>query len=387
MRSAGLALALTVMLSCGGAPSGQSSLLTERDSAGVKIVEYDLIDALAELSLAPQPRVAFASDEEAFNIVWSFSRSNDGRYLILDDIGGARIFDPSGTLIARVGRYGQGPAEVQTPWKAWWRDDGGLVIYDARGSALLYFSRDYNFERRLPVHHRYSANVRPLAAGRIFFARSHADSATLGYTQDYNTIHIVGPQGDSTVWAHTVAGDGRMTTEPSMLRGATWACPFMHDTLVEAWDSVVVAAERAPRPSLRISGPDGRTSRILRRPGAAAPPASAEQIDFSVAEFRYRVPESSWDHYDTSKCDVPTVAEVGRILKGLDGDLWMARERTFPAFEARTWDRISLSGEHLATLQVHPHFRVLEFGESDVLGVLTTEIGEVLPFVFDIDGG
>lgn len=387
MRSVSFVLALGLVAACDSGPAHQSSVLSLSDSAGVQIVEYDLRDDLPRHTLTRQPKVSFASEHEAFNIVWSFSRSGDGRYLILDDIGGVRVFDLRGALIARVGRYGEGPAEVETPWKAWWRDDGGIVIYDARGSALLHFSRDYEFERRLAVHHRYSQDVLPLADGRVLFSRSHTDSATLGYTQDYNSIHIVGPRGDSAAWSRTVAGQARQTSEPSMLPGGTWACPYKHDTLIATWDSLVIAAQRAARPSLLISGFDGAVRRILRRPGAAAPPPTDEQVAFSIAEFQYHVVESSWDSYDTAKCDMPTVAEVSQILMSPEGDLWMARERTFPAFEARTWDLVSLSGEHRSTLSLHPHFRVLEFGDGDVLGVLTTEVGEVLPLVFEIEGG
>lgn len=386
-RAVELALILMLGAGCDSARPGADSVLSVRDSAGVQIVEYDLDGSVPAQTLARQPRVSFSSDEEAFNIIRSFSRSDDGRYLILDDIGGARVFDRTGALAARVGRYGQGPTEVQIPSEAWWRDDGGIVIYDARGSALLHFSREYEFEKRVPVHNRYSREVLPLADGHVLFTRWHADSATIGYTRDYNTVHIVGPRGDSAVWSQTVAGDGRMTTDPSMLRGSSWACPFMHETLIEAWDSTVVADLKAPRPSLQISGIDGRAYRILRRPGPEIPPASEEQIAWSTAEFRYHVPESSWDDYDPSRCDVPSIAEVSRILASPKGDLWMARERTFSAFEERLWDLVSLSGVHQSTLRLHPHFRVLEFGERDVLGILTTEIGEVLPLVFDIEAG
>lgn len=377
-------LALVLLSACGSEPDRQSSIIALSDSAGIQIVEYDLEDDAPRHALALQPEVSFATEVEAFNIVRSFSRADDGRYLILDDVGGVRVFDSTGALIARVGRYGQGPAEVQMPWDAWWRDDGGIVIYDAMGSAMLSFSRDYVFQDRLAVHHRFAHDVLPLAGGRVLFTRNHSDSATIGYTQDYNSIHVVGPRGDSTTWSRTVAGDGRQTPDPSEPRGGTLACPYKHETPITTHDSIVIAGQRAARPSLLIASVDGEARRILRRPGSAVPP-SDEQVAFSIAEFRYHVVESGWEGYDPSNCDMPSVAEVSRILPSPDGHLWMARERSFPAFETRAWDLVSLTGEHRRALSVHPHFRVLEFGDGDVLGVLTTEVGEVLPLVFAIE--
>lgn len=382
-------IAPVVALAACDAPDPSSTAVHARfDSAGIQVVEYDLRDDAPALVLARTPTVTFASETQSFDWVWSFSESPDGRFLILGRSGGVRVFDSTGALEATVGRFGQGPAEFQQPWRAWWRDDGGLTVYDARGSALVHFSRDYAFEGRDPVPYLYSTNVMPLPSGHTLFTDEHWDSTEVGYDRDYNTVRVVTPSGDSIVWAHTVAGDGRFTSSVAQVaRGSVSTCPYAHDALLAAMGTLVVSEATAPRTTLLVSGVDGTVTRILRRPGEALPPPSPERMAFAVAEFRYHVPESQWEQFDPTRCDMPTVAEVSRILADPGGDLWMARERTFPAFEARAWDRVSLDGDHSATLALHPHFRVLEFGDGYVLGVLTTEIGEVLPLVFAIEQG
>jgi hypothetical protein len=382
---AGLALSL---VACDSPRSHGDSVLSSVDSAGVRVIEYDLRDDARPLRLAQRPTLSFASQTESFDWIWSFSRSADQRYLILDRSGGVRVFDSEGGKEATLGRFGQGPAEFQDPWRAWWRDDGSVEIYDARGSALLRFSRVYDFEDRTAVPYRYSTGVLPLSSGGTLFIDEHFDSMAVGYGRAYNSVRVVDASGDSTVWTRTTAGDGHMTsTQGQATMGGTHSCPYMHDTLLAAADSLVVTEAAAPRTTLLVSDVDGSVQRILRRPGDPKPPPSSEEVAFSVAEFRYHVSQSEWDHYDPLLCDVGTVAEVSRILPDPSGDLWLARRRTFPAFEARIWDRVTMNGVHSATLTVHPHFRVLEFGEDDVLGVLTTEVGEVLPLVFRIEEG
>lgn len=373
-------------MACDSDRTETESVLSSVDSAGIKVIEYDLRDDAPALRLAQRPAVSFASASESFDWIWSFSESSDQRYLILDRSGGVRVFDSQGRRDAILGRFGQGPAEFEQPWRAWWRHDGAIEIYDARGSAVLRFSRTYDFEGRSAVPYRYSTGVLPMPGGRTLFIDEHFDSTEIGYARDFNTVRVVDALGDSTVWNRTVAGDGRMTSSLEQAAyGGSASCAYMHDTLLAVLGGLVVTEVEAPRTTLVVSESDGTVERILRRTGGPKPPPSPEQIAFSVAEFQYHVPQSEWDFYDPTRCDVGTVAEVSRILPDPSGDLWMARSRTFPAFEARTWDRVTMNGEHLATLTLHPHFRVLEFGDDHVLGVLTTEIGEILPLVFEIE--
>ena len=379
MRVAIALIVTWVVAGCGEA-GGRASSMVVRDSLGIEIVEYDLSPDAPRYELAAAPVVNLASSEEFFNRTGTFDRDEHGRFLVVDNSGTARVFDVNGQLLARLGRLGDGPAELGRARFAWWEPGGAVTIYDEFRAGLLRFDSAFQFVDRRSLPYNFGWFAGRLDGGVVVIARSPQQEFALGYSRATMFVHVVQPTGDTLTWQDPIPGKGATSVDP---RGSFPACPYGQDPLLAVADSLFVGEVEGDRPALGFFTGEGDLVRILRRPGPPRPPPTPDQLAFATAEFRYHTSEAvARDRIDYEQCDFVTTAEVGRIQIEDTGRIWMAREVTFPAWEARTWDVLEPDGHHIATVDVPPHFRVMAVKGGFILGILTTELGVELPLVF-----
>lgn len=84
---------------------------------------------------------------------WDIALDDEGRLYVLDiQDASIKVFDPQGAYVRTIGRRGQGPGEIGAafsilvPWRA-----RTLIVNDAGGRRLSFFSLDGVFEKNLPL--------------------------------------------------------------------------------------------------------------------------------------------------------------------------------------------------------------------------------------------
>lgn len=111
---------LIVAVILGGCePTENAPIATVRDSAGVRIVEYEGLEGLPVWTLAETPDADIGSQAETdpahqFTQIRSAVRLSDGR-IVVGDWGSkeVRYFNPAGQHIMTVGGQGEGPGELR----------------------------------------------------------------------------------------------------------------------------------------------------------------------------------------------------------------------------------------------------------------------------------
>ncbi len=131
--SIGIVLLLSA---CASEDAGPPITVTERDSAGIAIVEnrIDTAGVRTGWAIDSTPTLAIggldAPETEQLFCVSGGRRLADGRIVVAD--GGAaqiRVYGADGTLVVTHGRKGEGPGEFQTPKLA------GSAIVESRAAS------------------------------------------------------------------------------------------------------------------------------------------------------------------------------------------------------------------------------------------------------------
>ena len=132
--------------------------VTERDSAGVAIVENQIDTAAARAGWAidPAPTLTIggldAPEAEQLFRVSGGRRLADGRIVLAD--GGAaeiRVYGADGALVVAHGGKGEGPGEFQEPKLACVLGGDSLVVYDSRLRRVSLVHAVSGFVRSYPV--------------------------------------------------------------------------------------------------------------------------------------------------------------------------------------------------------------------------------------------
>lgn len=136
----GLPVIIVLLLSaCAGEEEHPPFAVTERDSAGIAIVEnqIDTAAARAGWEIDPTPTLTIggldAPETEQLFRVSGGRRLADGRIVVAN--GGSaeiRVYGADGALVVAHGRKGEGPGEFQEPKLAGVLGGDTLVVYDSR---------------------------------------------------------------------------------------------------------------------------------------------------------------------------------------------------------------------------------------------------------------
>jgi hypothetical protein len=150
-----LAMALSLALvACRDAGDATSLRATVRDSAGVEIVEirgdpwtapeWARVDTPAVVRIAPDN----SRPETLFGRLRGALRLDDGHIVTLDAASNEiRVFDTTGALISRRGRRGQGPGELESPWRLVRARGDSIAIADLTGYIEVFSLKNQGTRR------------------------------------------------------------------------------------------------------------------------------------------------------------------------------------------------------------------------------------------------
>lgn len=142
-----------------------------------------LIDILATLTLAPtthaqetrtirptEPQAdlqleeilsigSLSGEHDAFGRLGDIALDSHGRILVADRQGPHfKVFDPSGTYLATVGRRGEGPGEFASPSGISVGPGDSIFVGDTERGLVSVFSPDYDWVRDLRISPAWQVN-------------------------------------------------------------------------------------------------------------------------------------------------------------------------------------------------------------------------------------
>lgn len=151
-RAAPVALAALWAWGCGGQEVSLPAAVTERDSAGIHIVENPAALVATELPVPPEPLVSVGTLEgdpssQLFRVS-AAARLSDGTLVVAN--GGTqdvRFYGPDGAHLRTVGGQGQGPEEYRYPTAVLVMRGDTVVVQDVIDRVV--YTADGTFLRRL----------------------------------------------------------------------------------------------------------------------------------------------------------------------------------------------------------------------------------------------
>lgn len=387
-RPASLAAAFLAALACSGdEPSGDAIVM--RDSAGIAIVENDLLRLDASCSLGPTPTLSIGEEEagETFGEeyvlgnVAGATRLSDGT-IVLANRGThqLRYYGPDGRYVRSAGREGEGPGEFREPFYLHALPGDTVYAGDFRPFRFLVFDREGQWSRFVEPQPRMintPASMNVLDDGRLVLAVEDPDdrSSTERFPMRRLTVQLHAKDGALT---DTVArldyGRYGMVVEGSNF----YIFPFF-----ESFGRVVARGDRI------VIGHGSTRELIVRRASGGTPierivhwtGVSQEITDADVATERARErARFSRGTRPPSPAILESVAGEGRpvadrfpaftrIGLGRDGRIWMREYQPPTDSSVWRWTAFSDEGRFECRVQTPRFADILEFG-ADYLLVL-----------------
>lgn len=203
---------------CQGEPADSQSLTEVRDSAGVSIVELDWDRSAVSVPLlelgSPQLRIGVSqgSAEYEFDRIVSVVPLSQSR-LAVADAGAAnvRVFDGQGTLLAELGRAGEGPGEFRSINAAFGYRSDSLLVHDRRLNRVTIFSLQGGEPRVFTPRPSDESLGRPAIVGTLsdgrMLARQDLPSGVDGLSRVTSTLSVLGSEGAEETRIGSFSGD------------------------------------------------------------------------------------------------------------------------------------------------------------------------------------
>jgi len=369
------------------------------DSAGVRIVTYDLTDvAIPAFAGVGEPELEIGGvdgeSEYLLSRIIDLRTLDDGSIVIADGGGNdLRVYDPKGGHLRTLGQRGEGPGEfAAAPFIAGLAGDT-LFAWDETSRRVTSFSGsgDLIETTRLQAEAAYPVRVIRLDDGTYV---SQAGWVASG--PDPLEAHDMRLELDSLVIEH-IAADGAVLDTIRVLADQE------RIKMRQIREGGRQALQMTPRPltarafvrsdgvrpiighndafELVSYGPDGASRQVLRVEGVW-PSVSAGEIR---STFEARLAEASED----GELDPRTLRlydeflpartpAFSNVIIGGDGSLWVAQFQ-FDRSNGFEWLVFSPEGELRGTVRTPPDLRVFEIREGSVLGVVLDDFD--VPFV------
>lgn len=162
------ALAINLAAACGEQRNASGGGVTERDSAGVVIVEHtnDQINALPRWTIdttAPLVHIAGTDSANSFSAIRLAMQRPGGR-IVLIEAGEIREYSPAGKFERIIARRGRGPGEIEFVSSMQIIEGDSLVVFDPNQRRASVFARNGAFSRQVTFPRfadgsRFRANV------------------------------------------------------------------------------------------------------------------------------------------------------------------------------------------------------------------------------------
>lgn len=407
-------LLVAALAGCDESGEGASAAVTERDSAGIRIVDvatepaglpvYATVVSEPERSLGALEGPA----EYVFSDVVAVRTMSDGSLLVADRGDRTlRRYDERWRHLRTMAGEGEGPGELQRLTSIVWAEPDSVVVFDNRTSRITAFDGEGTLLGTLPLDRDvigFADAVRGLEGGAfVAIAEGEDTEVEIGsdFTAERETVLAIrlDPTGvpvDTAVAFPGLESAIHSTTQPGpggsvrfMQMVLPLAFPRDGELIVEP-NGVLVGG---PNDAFEVRWWDevGETIRILRWPAGSRPLAPED------VETRRR---ERMERYERTIDDPETLRLVRErtelVFENLDtperwpgfseihlddaGRLWASEYLPAPADgDLATWRVFSPEGHPLGTVETPPGLQILEIGRDRLLGVWKDEFD--VPYV------
>lgn len=392
-RRSELLLAIGIVAAMSASACGDSapdaSLVTIRDSAGVRITETPgdpwTTEPRWRLSPGPVARIgAVAGDPPyQFDEVVDIAILNDGRIVVANRGSGAiRWFDPQGIFLFERGRAGSGPGEFRHLRTLTVGADDSVVAFDPVERRMTWFAKDGVLGPTVRIARFPSSTTSwtadRLASGSWVIGRTGISSPDLppqartGIVRPTAPMLVVSPDGARTDTLGVFPG---MDIEvASALDGRRWGPARFGKRLSYAVSGDYIYVGTADRTEVEVFTADGKLVRSIRAPEvdvAMTPERESEYKSFLRAR-------SSRDRAELERTIAalilpPTVPAYNSLMVDATGHLWLAEYR-YDLTPARRYVVFDPDGRFVSVVEVPERFTVRTITRDQVWGVATDSL-------------
>jgi len=381
---------LWILVGC-ESPAVRTDVVTERDSAGVHIVENLGPTWTTPWQVDPEPVLTIGSAEGDPDRVLdqvSGGAKASGQQIVVANGGQLELlfYDTSGSLVRRVGRRGGGPGEFESlEWLARFGTDSILAL-DVQNQRVSYFDAEGNFGRSV----RLVSNVRIPFPRAVGFFGDGSMLATRGLYQlggdppirverTPEPLFRISPDGETAAEVGVFPGTERVMvpTGPGG-RFEQRRRPFGRETAFVAAGDRFYAADN-DRYEIRAYSPTGRLLQIIRKQSTQPPITDAEVRAFEDSILRVSTgPDRHqllilFDRLPPHPETYPAFA--AELHVDADLHLWV-RESTPVGTQESMWSIFSSEGQLLGNVRLPKQVRLLDVG-IDYLLVLRRDAFDV----------
>ena len=386
MKAASVGIAL-LLIACASEDAGPPIAVTERDSAGIAIVEnrIDTAAARARWAIDPTPTLTIggleAPEAEQLFRVSGGRRLADGRIVVAD--GGAaeiRVYGADGALVVAHGRKGEGPGEFQAPKLAGVLGGDSLVVYDSRLRRVSLVHAESGFERSylvgtegggFPIAIGITSDGGLAVGGGMFF--SSQSGFPTGAVRPNSRYVILMPDGSvrgdlgdvpaAEMFART---SGNAFSASALPFGRVTAAAIGPDRLWlgtgDAWEISAYALDATLMRIVRFDRPQPPVTGALRDAYLAERLEDADENEAREIRSRFR--------------DMPSPERVPpyqiMVVDAL-GFLWIG-EYLLPGESARTYTIVDGDGRAVGRVTMPVRTAPLDIGRDYVLGLTRDEL-------------
>ncbi len=396
---------LTVVLNsaCVGG-STTDDVVSVRDSVGIRIVENRDVpwsDRNA-WSVPAEPVLRLGAEdrdgEAPLHRVAGGVLLDDGR-IVVANAGNQEVrwYDPSGTLVAQVGRRGQGPGEFIGLGPVARLPADSVVAYDRRLRRVTVLGPDGTFARVAPLAMAEHAGMEfpalegALGDGTLLFSGRIMETGEMqaGPVRAAMPLYRVDATGALIDSLHTFHGWEAtviMRRTADVVGPAITARPFGRSTSV----TTVGAGLAVGTPlsfEYRLYEPHGALTAIVRLDRRARR-LTAGDIDAYEASIEDKVPDEAgrralreqardWEYPETFP------AYGSDLVGDAAGNLWVPNFTHVPTPPSR-WSVFDATGRYLGDVEIPVRVQVLAIGEDRLLGLWRDEFDVEQVHLYDI---
>jgi hypothetical protein len=367
---------------CADERRGDELRISTRDSAGVRIVEIDgdpwgaptwaTLDTTDVLRIVPDD----SKPETLFGRVRGVLRLSDGSIAVLD-IGRHRIlrFAADGSFIRSIGRQGQGPGELDQPWRLVRAPADTVSVYDMAGH-LEMFPPGGEGARRVRLPWGSEVGTAQIlgsfrSGGYLAIMNEFPGKVQPGANPLFSTLHVMTAAGvagpslgrhQSTSFTFREGTDGRLRqvatlfwAEPGMAvlpSGYVWCLSTTFDCQIWSNTGTHLRTIRAS-----VSTPAVDDAKV----------AELETIQLSSAQSAADTARVRADIVQADRMD--RIPVLSLIRTDTLGRIWMRPYVWRPADTTARWLVFESGGEVLGTVTTPASLQVFEIGEDYILGV------------------
>lgn len=385
-----LPVLLATLGACGELePGSGSGLVAVRDSAGVTIVENDLLRLDARCAAADEPTVVIGTtggdpDYELYR-VFGASRLSDGRIVLVNQGSQElRFYDRDGRFLQRAGGAGGGPGEFRDAFYLWVLPGDTIWVGDYRPWQFLVFSPEGEWVRTVRPRPEYPNSpgiVDVLADGRSVLSRRAFFAYGPRFEPRNTTVVVHGSDGMliDTVGTYPNGRWGRVGDDPN----SPGLYPLFESFLRVAAVGSRIVVGHTSRPELKVLEATEalRPERIIRWTAG-----SREIRPEDVDEERRRLAEPYQDMAPAMRRQLvdPLVSEerpiadefpaFSSLMVGRDGRMWIRQYPRPGASDTPEWVAFGSDGRFDCRLAVPAFDELLEFGQDYLLALERDEL-------------